>query len=346
MTVAWNAAPGTHAVQFYEGERFLHGAISRFFANGLETGEPLVMICRRRTFDGVVERLAAEYGLTPGDTAARIRFVDVDEALRSFMEGITPNPSRFEQGFAELMASIPRRGANDTVWIYGEMVDVLCREGNHAAAVQLEELWNAVSAGWRVSVICGYAMEDFDDDMSATQLRGVCRQHTHVIPAEGFTDAPDDRARFEQVALLQQRARALDRALARERPPLAAPQPAIAAATVYVIDDDASVRRSLARLLASIDLPVRTFDSAEAFLTDVADSSSGCLIVDVQLVGMSGPDLLARMTSAHWTMPIIAMSGSHDPQVEAEALRLGAVGFLRKPFDAEALIDSITRALS
>lgn len=346
MTVAWSAAPGTHAVQFYEGERFLHGAISRFFANGLEAGEPLVMICRRRTLEGVAERLAAEYGLTPGDVAERIVFVDVDEALRSFMDGITPDPARFERRFADLMASIPRRGTNDTVWIYGEMVDVLCKEGNHAAAVQLEELWNAVSAGDRMSVICGYAIEDFDDDMSATQLRAVCRQHTHVIPAEGFTDAPDDRARFEQVALLQQRARALDRALARERPALPSPQPAIAAATVYVIDDDSSVRRSLARLLASIDLPVRTFASAEDFLAEVDDSPDGCLIVDVQLVGMSGPDLQSRMASARWTMPIIAMSGSHDPQVEAEALRLGAVSFLRKPFDAEALIDSITRALS
>jgi len=346
MTVAWHAARGTHAVQFYEGERFLHRAIVRFFAHGLEHREPLVMIARRRTLDAVVERLASEYGLSLADVMDRITYVEVDAALQSFMDGITPDPARFEHVFDSLLTRLPPYTADQTIWIYGEMVDVLCRAGNHAAAVQLEELWNAVSANFPLSVICGYAMENFDEDVSASQLRAVCRQHTHVIPAEGYTDAPDDRARFEQVALLQQRARALDRALARERPALPTPEPALAAAMVYLIDDDPSVRRSLARLLASIDLQVRTFESAEAFLADVNATSSGCLLVDVQLVGMSGPDLQTRMADARWTMPTIAMSGSHDPQVETEALRLGAAAFLRKPFDAQALIGAIARALT
>ena len=193
-------------------------------------------------------------------------------------------------------------------------------------------------------MLCGYAIESFDDDANADPLRTICRQHTHVIPAEGFTDAPDDRTRLEHVALLQQRARALDRVLARE-PPAPAEASAVTASTVYVIDDDASVRRSLARLLASVDLQVQTFASAEAFLAEVDQTSSGCLLLDVQLVGMSGPDLQSRWRRA------LAHAPHRDERLARRSDRAGcaasgASAFLRKPFDAQALIDAIARALS
>ncbi len=345
MTVARNAAPSAHAVQFYEAEPFLHRAISAFFAEGLQSGEPLVMIARRRTFEAVAEYLASVRGVSPLEAASRIMFVDVATARREFLSGLTPDPARFEQAVSRLLADA-RRGGEGTIWIYGETVDVLCKEGNHAAAARLEELWNARFVRPGISVLCGYAMDDFDDDVSATRLRTICRQHSQVIPAEGVTDAPDDRTRSEQIAILQQRARALDRMLGREPPASAGAGAVMATTTVYIIDDDASVRRSLGRLVASADLRVRTFASAEAFLAEVDELSSGCLIVDVQLVGMKGPDLQRRMAGTHSPIPIIAMSGSDDPQIEMEALRLGARAFLRKPFDAQALIHAITRALS
>ena len=98
------------------------------------------------------------------------------------------------------------------------MVDVLCKQGNHAAAVRLEEWWNAfVRAG--ISLLCGYAIDDFDDDVSATPLRTICRQHSQVIPAEAVTDAPADRTSSDQIAILQQRARALDRCSPASRLP-------------------------------------------------------------------------------------------------------------------------------
>ncbi len=146
------------------------------------------------------------------------------------------------------------------------------------------------------------------------------------------------------VACLQQRVRATETARAHQQTAQAAV--AVATPTVYVIDDDASVRRSLGRLLRSVDLRVETFASAEAFLESIDRTAAGCLIVDIQLVGMSGSDLQRQMASAHWSMPVIAMSGSHDLQIEAEALRLGARTFLRKPFDAQVLIDAIGRALA
>jgi CheY-like chemotaxis protein len=345
VTVAPNAAPGAHAVQFYEAEPFLHRAIAAFFAEGLQGGEPLVMIARRRTFEAVVEYLASAHDVSPLEAAGRIMFVDVATARREFLSGLTPDPARVEQAFSRLLADA-RRGGEGTIWIYGEMVDVLCKEGNHAAAAWLEDLWNARFARPGISVLCGYAIAGFDDDVGATRLQAICRQHTQVIPAEGVTDAPDDRTRSEQIAILQQRARALDRMLAREAPASAGAGAAMATPIVYIIDDDASVRRSLGRLVASAELRVRTFASAEAFLAELDETWSGCLIVDVQLVGMKGPDLQRRMAGTYSPIPIIAMSGSDDPQIEMEALRLGARAFLRKPFNARALIHAITRALS
>ena len=336
-----DTAVGTHTVLFYEGERFLHRAIGGFFAEAMRTGQAAAMVARRRTFDAVSEYLATGPNAAPVPAADRILFVDADTALGTFMDGETPDPVRFEQSFESIIAALEQRGSGGTIWIYGEMVDVLCKAGNHAAALRLEELWNVLSAGRPVSVMCGYAIEDFDEDLHARTFRPICRQHTHVIPTEVFTEAPDDRTRLEQIAFLEQRARALG-----HQPPVAVADAAIAASTVYVIDDDESMRRSLARLLSSANLRVQTFESAETFLAEVDPASGGCLLVDAQLVGMSGSHLQLRMASAKWLMPVITMSGSHDAQIEAEALRLGARAFLSKPFDAQALLDAIARALS
>lgn len=344
MTLAVSAVPGDHVVQFYEVERSLQRAVASFMAEALRHGEPAVMVASPDMFTAVAERLKSEFDLT-ADVAGRIRFIDVDAALAGFMDGVTPDPVRLEQSFSNLIADVRRDGGTGTIWIYGEMAGKLCKLGNHAAAVRLEELWNTLFAGPEFSVLCAYSLDDFDDDVRANQFRAVCRQHTHIIPTEGFTDAPDDRSRLEWVAFLQQRARALAHALVQVPPP-AAEANGITTSTVYVVDDDVGVRRSLARLLGSIDLRVQTFASAEAFLAEVDRTAKGCLIVDVQLVGMSGPDLQSRMAGVEWRMPVIAMSGSHDAQIEAEALRLGATAFLRKPFDAQALIDALARASS
>jgi CheY-like chemotaxis protein len=248
-----------------------------------------------------------------------------------------------ERGFMDLIAQV--RGAGDApMWIYGEMADVLCRQGNHAAAQNLEELWNAHFPEPGFKVLCGYAIEDFDHDSQAQTFRAICRQHTHVTPTEDFTDAADDRARFEQVALLQQRARALD--VAASRRPVAVERDTTAEPMVYVIDDDPSVRRSLSRLLVVAGCEVRVFASADEFLGDPGRCDAGCLILDVQLVGLSSQELQSRLAGEGGAIPVIAMSGSHDPNVEVDAMRLGAAAFLRKPFDAQELMDAIALAMA
>ena len=335
-----NATTGAHAVQFYEAERFMHRAAANFLGPALGTGEPIVLIVRRRTFDGITRHLSRD--IAAGDAVSRILFVDADATLPTVMDGQTLDTGRLHLAFSDLIAQGRRRSEHGTLWIYGEMVDLMCKAGNHAAALHLEEHWNVMSAGHAIATMCGYAIQDFDQDVHSTAFRAICRQHTHVFPTETFVEAPDDRARLEQVALLEQRARAL----VHQPAVVSGPGRAVAASTIYVIDDDASMRRSLARLLSAVDLQVQTFASAEEFLAAVAPDSGGCLIADAQLVGMSGSELQSRMASANWRMPVIAMSGSHDRQIESEAVRLGASAFLSKPFDAQALLDAIARALT
>jgi FixJ family two-component response regulator len=115
--------------------------------------------------------------------------------------------------------------------------------------------------------------------------------------------------------------------------------------TIYLIDDEESVRRSLARLLAQLKLPVRTYASAEEFLAQVDATARGCLVVDVHLPGMKGPELQSLLNAARWSLPVIAISGSLDRQVENEALRRGAKAFLSKPFDGKTLVQSIKSAM-
>jgi hypothetical protein len=155
MTGSTNGHRGIHAVQFYEREPFLHRAIADHFAEPLRRGEPMVMVSHRRTLEAVAERLALSEGRSAADVANLIVFVDADAALSAFMDGTIPNPVRFNQLLARLIAQVRADRPDVRVWMYGEMVDVLCQAGNHAAAIRLEELWNATAARTAVSVLCG-----------------------------------------------------------------------------------------------------------------------------------------------------------------------------------------------
>jgi CheY-like chemotaxis protein len=261
------------------------------------------------------------------------------------MEGETLDPARAERLFKDALAQVRPSDADGTIRLYGEIVDMLCQRGRHETALQFEGFASVLlDLKPQLSILCGYATERFKDDTNAAQLRAVCQKHTHIIPAESLTNAPDDRTRHQQ-AVMHQHA-ALDRRLATQLPPrMRTSDVTSPTQTVYVVEDDASLRRSLQRLLTSSNWPVRTFDSAEAFLAELNDLSSGCLIVDIELTGMSGLELVRRLAHARLSWPIIVMTGLQDKKTENEALRLGARVYLRKPFDSQALFDAIARAL-
>lgn len=114
---------------------------------------------------------------------------------------------------------------------------------------------------------------------------------------------------------------------------------------VFVIDDDASVRKSLSRLLRSVGHSVETFSSAEEFLAREHFDGIGCILLDVQMPGRSGMDLQAELSQAETSMPIVFITGQGDIPMSVEAMRKGAVHFLTKPIDDNDLLWAIGEAI-
>jgi FixJ family two-component response regulator len=114
---------------------------------------------------------------------------------------------------------------------------------------------------------------------------------------------------------------------------------------VAVVDDDESVRDALSNLLASLDLGVATFASAEEFLASPASRAAACLITDVQMPGMSGLDLQRHLVASGNGIPVILITAFPRDHLRQQADAEGAFGFFAKPFDGRLMIDCIERAL-
>ena len=114
-----------------------------------------------------------------------------------------------------------------------------------------------------------------------------------------------------------------------------------AAPTIYLIDDDASVRRALGRVMAVARLEWEAYDSAESFLAAAKPASFGCIVADMTLSGMSGLDLKAVLDARDVHLPFILLT-AHDTEETRHAARsAGAAAYFRKPVDIEALLDAI-----
>ena len=111
--------------------------------------------------------------------------------------------------------------------------------------------------------------------------------------------------------------------------------------TVYVVDDDESVRASLKLLIEACGYPVVTFKSAEDFLHSSFRGSPSCLILDIHLPGMSGFDLQKQLVKSQSLIPVVFITGHDRPRMEDEAMRVGGVAYLRKPFEEQCLLDAI-----
>ena len=115
--------------------------------------------------------------------------------------------------------------------------------------------------------------------------------------------------------------------------------------TVFVVDDDVSVREALAALIPTAGWDVRAFDSAEAFLACPPASGPNCLVLDVGLPRLNGLDLQARVAGERTEMPIIFITGYGDVPMTVRAMKAGAAEFLTKPFGEDELLGAIESAL-
>jgi FixJ family two-component response regulator len=114
---------------------------------------------------------------------------------------------------------------------------------------------------------------------------------------------------------------------------------------VAIVDDDDSMRRALQGLLKSAELTAQSFGSAEEFLKSGQHHQVACLIADIRMPGMSGLELQAKLNAEQCRIPIIFITAHGDEKMRLQALRAGAVEFMAKPFNDEALLESVRAAL-
>lgn len=114
---------------------------------------------------------------------------------------------------------------------------------------------------------------------------------------------------------------------------------------VAIVDDDDLMRSALQGLLKSAGLSAKAFASAEEFLKSGQQDQVGCLVADIRMPGMSGLELQAKLNADHCKVPTIFITAHGDEKMRMQALRAGAVEFLAKPFDDEALLESVRAAL-
>jgi FixJ family two-component response regulator len=111
------------------------------------------------------------------------------------------------------------------------------------------------------------------------------------------------------------------------------------------VDDEESVRRALVRLLRASELEVEAFASGEAFLGSLAEHQPDCLVLDIQMAGLTGRDVQRQLATADMHFPVIIITAHDEPTLREQCLADGAVAYLRKPLRGEALLSSINAAI-
>jgi hypothetical protein len=182
-----------HAVRFYDSKASLCRTVADFLGEGLASGQPGLVIATPAHRHALVEELRSrQFDVDTIQAAGDLVLLDARDVLATFMVDGMPNAERFN---VHVPAAIERvcRGCKDrTVRAYGEMVDVLWQDGQTAAAIRLEMLWNQLAMTHDFSLLCGYAMGSFYKDAG---MREICAQHSHVVPAErSSTPGPSPRA--------------------------------------------------------------------------------------------------------------------------------------------------------
>lgn len=188
------SAACAHVVQFYDTSDFLLDTLSQYVGAALLGGHAAVVIAMRRHREGILRRLESR-GLDSSVAISAGYFVvlDADATLARLMRNERPDRDRFRAVITDVLrrarAAAPARLPK--VAAYGEMVAVLSAQGKQEAAIELEQLWNDLLASESVCLRCAYPVEQFR--YNPELLTRVCRQHTHVIPAEGYDSGEDHR---------------------------------------------------------------------------------------------------------------------------------------------------------
>src|SRR5713226_6555573 len=205
-----------HFVQFCETDAFLMDSVSAFIGAGLRVGDAVIVLATKPHTENLEERLKKD-GLEVAAARVRGQYIPIDAAatLSKCMVDGSPEPGRFAEVVGSMIALAAQGGCH--VRIFGEMVALLWAEGNRAAAIRLEELWNDLGKTHSFSLCCAYPMQDFDGEVYEEEFTEICQQHSRVIPAESYTRLSSADERLRAITLLQQKATSLEAEIAERK---------------------------------------------------------------------------------------------------------------------------------
>jgi hypothetical protein len=176
-----------HSVRFYENDTSLSQIVARFLTEGLAAGNPGVVVAEPAQRAAIMrELISRSCDVTELQRSDDLIFLDADDTLSTFMRDGKPDVVEFQNSMCEVIGRACRGRPNCTIRVYGQMVDVLWKNGQQEAAIRLEMLWNQLANTHAFSLVCGYAMGHFYKDADVNE---ICGHHTHVLSADGEATA-------------------------------------------------------------------------------------------------------------------------------------------------------------
>jgi DcmR-like sensory protein len=177
------AAGHFHAVRFYENAESLARMVAGFVAEGLITGHPAVLIATPDHRHATVQQLVTMgFNIEQLKAQGDLIVLDARETLATFMDDTLPDPDRFEATMMPIIDRACRGRVDCVIRAYGEMVDVLWKDGMEAAAIRLEVFWNQLANTRKFSLLCGYSMGSFYKNAG---FEDIVSRHTHVVSPDG-----------------------------------------------------------------------------------------------------------------------------------------------------------------
>lgn len=182
-TSSLSDATRLHAVRFYENRESLAKIVGKFLGEGFVSGLPAIVIATPEHRGAIADVLAAHYfDLARLEAAGDLIMVDATDTLARFMRDRMPDPALFRDAMIPLIEKASRGRTDCVIRAYGEMVDVLWKAGETAAAIRLEMLWNQLAQTHSFALLCGYSMGHFYKDVGQHDIQ---RQHTHAVSDSG-----------------------------------------------------------------------------------------------------------------------------------------------------------------
>ncbi len=211
------AAEHRHAVQFYVDDGFLCDAVADHVLRALTARRSALVIATDGHREGITAALA-DRGIDVAKLrmSAQLTFLDARELLDGFMIGGMPDEALFRATVGEELDRAARAHEGGSVCAFGEMVDLLWKDGNPEAAIRLELLWNDLARTYPFSLLCAYEISNFDRTEDAGAFLQICGHHDHVVPTERLM-ALDEGERLRRITFLEHRAQALETELQYRR---------------------------------------------------------------------------------------------------------------------------------